>query len=880
MMIHYECILRSLFFHLIFTSYLSAEWPSTTSSQIQLLGLFSDSENASRPIPESVHPRAMFKAAIILAQRYNITVAGQSIGWKIVQTGENVVNALRDSCLKISSSNIVGIVGPALSRESHVIAPFAKTIGIPVISYSATDPDLSDRSEYPAFFRTIPSDDTAALAIARLFIEYEWTSCVIIYQNDAFGIGGVRAITETFYQYNLTATKLIVFDIAMSAIRGNLKTLLTSSSTRIVLLWAHPNYGELILQNALNDNLVGPRFIWILSSSISLSKFNQSSYNQLVGLLTVQAAIGNVVEAPINKALLSEAFEAWRQYEPESFPGSDNVSYYALFAFDAVWALIGALQELCSTAIGDSSSCLSFTNTSFCFDRRLDNGSSLYEIIRNRTFLGVSGTVEFGLNVTNRIDGTYYVTRNVQRFGNSLSYVSVLVWSKSNRWTTYPGRESNVIVWPGNSLEGPSSFASISGVTLKIAVVESGPFTMITDVSSNEKDTSAKLVGYIPELIELLRARMGFIPKITLFPGNQSYNKLIDKVAEGLFDIVVADLTITATRREKVAFSSSIFDNSLRLIIREASDANIDLFAYLKPFSWKLWLALLIATICAGLIFCLLEREKNMMLQNRSTPAVMALSLWYAIAIVLGYGADFQVTTAAGRLLTIGLYILCLIWVAAYTANLASDLTVSKAKYLIEGLDDIRSGKIPYNRIGIITDSSIEDFYLREISDGVRNFYPLESDLDIYHNLLHGQIDAAIMDAGLLEFATSNLYCNLTLVGVDFDRSSFGIAYQKKWQYAQQLDINILSLRESGALDDLTTKWFLTDRCAGSAQAPPAMSIKSMAGLFLTSGIISILAVLLFLWINRFILRNYLLIVRRSWKLLTKDRTFPIKWSR
>ena len=78
---------------------------------------------------------------------------------------------------------------------------------------------------------------------------------------------------------------------------------------------------------------------------------------------------------------------------------------------------------------------------------------------------------------------------------------------------------------------------------------------------------------------------MGFIPNIHLVPSNQSYNGLINAVANGVYDMVVGDVTITAARREIVGFSSSIFDNSLRIIIRETSDTDIDLLSYLKPFS-------------------------------------------------------------------------------------------------------------------------------------------------------------------------------------------------------------------------------------------------------------------------------------------------------
>jgi hypothetical protein len=135
------------------------------------------------------------------------------------------------------------------------------------------------------------------------------------------------------------------------------------------------------------------------------------------------------------------------------------------------------------------------------------------------------------------------------------------------------------------------------------------------------------------------------------------------------------------------------------------------------------------------------------------------------------------------------------------------------------------------------------------------------------------------MDAPILEYITSNIYCNLTLVGTDFDQSSFGIVVQKDWLYAKDLDVNILSLRESDALDNLKNKWFQANGCAISSQIPTGMTIQSMAGLFLTFGIISILAFLLFLRKNRLRIKTYL----RSIELLFKEnikRSNPISSTR
>ena len=850
-------ILRCLCFYFVLAQYIRAEWPSSNSSNIKLLGLFTDTSNISRSTTLARQVRAMFQAAIILSRQYNITIDGQCIGWQSVQTKGDVMNALSNTCSQVSTENIVGIVGPELSRESHSIALFAARIGIPVISFAATDPELSDRSSYRTFYRTVPSDNAAALALVDLFILYNWSSCIVIYQNDAFGSGGMKVINEVFNKNQLNVKETIVFDVSRSTIRGNLKQLLEKSSTRIVLLWATPNYTSLILHHALESDVVGPEFTWILSSNTSLDNIDRKFYPKLIGMFIIEPVVGNVVNAPSNQTLLEAAYDIWKQYELESYPGAANVDYYALFAFDATWILIQALQKLCSPMTHQSSTCLSLTNASYCFDRQLINSSSLFNIIDNNTFLGVSGHVGFNTNVTDRINGSYYIFKNVQDSSNGLNGVPVLVWSDSNNLTSY--MQSSTIFWPGNRRSPPSGYAELSGIRLRIGVYQSPPLTIATKVLDESGREETKFVGYVPELIEHLQNRMKFIPNITLISPNVSYHGMIDAVANNEFDMVAADVTITAARTNKVAFSSSIFDNSLRIIIRKPSMNDVDLSYGLRPFSFQLWITFIAACIYASVLIYLLEREHNETLRDQSIFSSIVKCMWYTIGTVLGYGADFTLRTSAGRVLTVGLYILSLISIASYTAKLASDLTIARANGVISGIDDIKNGKLASSRIGIMINTSVEEYYLREISSNSQNYYQLKVIDELYDKLLNNIIDAAIMDSHVLEYFTNNVYCNLTLVGREFNKHTFGIVFQKNWIYQQSFDVNILSLRESGVLENLKRKWFEKYNCSHSSTNFNAMTIESMAGLFLTFGVISFLSLLLFIWMKRFIIKDSLL---------------------
>ncbi|CAF4079928.1 unnamed protein product, partial [Rotaria sordida] len=309
--------------------YTRAAWPLPNMSSIQLLGLFADAANTSEPTEFSVHSCAMFKAALVLSQQYNIKIDGEFIGWQAAQTGGNAIGALRSTCQAVTTANIIGIVGPAYSREASIIAAFAHSDNIPAISYAATEPDLSDRNVYPNFYRTVTSDAAVTLPIVKLFTRYNWTSCIMIYQNDEFGSGGMEVISNAFSENNLIISKFIVFDIATQHIRGDLKDILSTTPTRIIIVWADDYHTSLILQIALNFDVLGPYFTWILSSKVSFNSFNQTMYTKLIGMLILEPIIGSVVNAPFNTTLLNAAYQIWEQYEPETFPGSTKVNYYA-----------------------------------------------------------------------------------------------------------------------------------------------------------------------------------------------------------------------------------------------------------------------------------------------------------------------------------------------------------------------------------------------------------------------------------------------------------------------------------------------------------------------------------------------------------------------
>ncbi|CAF1015808.1 unnamed protein product [Didymodactylos carnosus] len=405
-------------------------------SSVQLLGLFpKDMKNEVRQSVEWSIARSMFEVAILLARIYNMTFDGQCLGWQEV-IAENEMSVMLTICEKLASNNIVGIIGPAASNDVRVISSFPSLLNIPMASYSATNPDRSDITVNEAFYRVVLSDRFAAFAISKLFQQFKWSSVSVIIQNDDYGYGGLKVLKDEFYSTSVHIINELDFEKKTDdfTAHDNWAEILSKSSSRIVLVWANENVTYSILKHALKENMTTSDFVWILTNEAPIDLFNQSEKKRLVGILAVIPVPGALVGVAVNSSLLADAEKICYEMNHQPCSVNNEVNNYALFAFDATWALILALHQHCS----QNNHCLDFEkNVTNCFGVRYSSGTYYREILRESTnFLGVTGPVEFSNNSTDRLKGAYYLLKNLQIIGktNGYSYVPAMNWSDTGTW--------------------------------------------------------------------------------------------------------------------------------------------------------------------------------------------------------------------------------------------------------------------------------------------------------------------------------------------------------------------------------------------------------------------------------------------------------------
>ncbi|WP_040336651.1 branched-chain amino acid ABC transporter substrate-binding protein [Candidatus Blastococcus massiliensis] len=95
----------------------------------------------------------------------------------------------------IGDENVIGIVGPAFSGESDTAGPIFAEGGLPTISASATNPDLSQNG-WDTFHRVLGNDATQGPAAAAYIQELGSESVFVVDDASAYGAGLAEIVVE------------------------------------------------------------------------------------------------------------------------------------------------------------------------------------------------------------------------------------------------------------------------------------------------------------------------------------------------------------------------------------------------------------------------------------------------------------------------------------------------------------------------------------------------------------------------------------------------------------------------------------------------------------------------------------------------------------
>ncbi|MGO9061380.1 MAG: transporter substrate-binding domain-containing protein [Candidatus Binataceae bacterium] len=317
-------------------------------------------------------------------------------------------------------------------------------------------------------------------------------------------------------------------------------------------------------------------------------------------------------------------------------------------------------------------------------------------------------------------------------------------------------------------------------------------------------EQNSTLTGFSIELWNAIAARLKLKTSYRIMPD---VGALEDALRSKGADVVVSPPYITSARDEVFDFSFPVMDSGLQIMVldtgQKARTASPlwDMLRLMFSRTTVLWLgmALLLVLIPAHLVWWFERQQQNGLISSRSYFPGIFEAMYWAISTLTSQASDMP-HQWVGRMFSIFWMFAGVIFVAFYTAQLTTTLTVEQIRGAIEG-----PGDLPGKQVATLAHSIAVD-YLREQNVQVQEFPAIDQ---LFKALLDKKVDAVVTSAPvLLYYAAHEGKGRVKVVGPDFNSAPVAFMVQLDSHLRRQIDVAMTKLRENGTYRRLYDKWF------------------------------------------------------------------------
>jgi hypothetical protein len=400
------------------------------------------------------------------------------------------VHASDVSCTNQTALAVSGAIGPAGSSASASVASLLRLFEVPQISYGSTSPVLSDTSRFDYFFRTIPSDDFQARAMADIVVHFNWTYIHLLYSDDTYGREGIDSLTEALASKNESqlciATRVPLTPGSRdNQVYDDIVERMSQEWVRnasVAVLFGHPNEATEMaraIKRVTDEDtrMLLSEITWLASDSWSVigPVASDERFKGTLGLIphpgTRQDFTDHFISLNPGKNNTDNPwFNAyWESVFNCSLDGDSNQcdtsaqtltglkSVSSSYIIDGVYAFANALHQMIVDHCQNS-------NTTICDDIiiRRSTGAAINGILLRQYLFNVSFDSTFSDSPTERlfdsngdVQGSYLIL-NLQSINGMLSFEIVGTWDHANSLQL-----TDPIQWPGDGEELPQSICSI-----------------------------------------------------------------------------------------------------------------------------------------------------------------------------------------------------------------------------------------------------------------------------------------------------------------------------------------------------------------------------------------------------------------------------------
>jgi polar amino acid transport system substrate-binding protein len=318
-------------------------------------------------------------------------------------------------------------------------------------------------------------------------------------------------------------------------------------------------------------------------------------------------------------------------------------------------------------------------------------------------------------------------------------------------------------------------------------------------------EQNGALPGFSIDLWNAIAARLKAKTSYQLMPDGRAVEDALRSKSADLTPLA----TITSVRDEAFDFSYPLPETGLQIRVPETGALHatairitpvLDMLRL--PFSrttieW-MGVGLLLVLIPAHLIWSLERRHENGIISHRNYfPGIFPACFWGLSTLTSQSEGPPRQWLA--RSLSIFWMFARVVFIASYTAQLTTTLTVEQIRGSIE-----EPGDLPDKKVATITNSPAVDYLLGKQAQ-VQEFPPDQ----MYKALLDKKVDAAVAPAALLlYYAVHEGKGRVRMVGPEFDRGQIAIAMQLDSPLRKKVNRALVALRENGTYQQIYDTWF------------------------------------------------------------------------
>ncbi|XP_054820760.1 glutamate receptor 2.7-like [Prosopis cineraria] len=410
----------------------------------------------------------------------------------------------------------------------------------------------------------------------------------------------------------------------------------------------------------------------------------------------------------------------------------------------------------------------------------------------------------------------------------------------------------------------------LGGKKLIIGVPKKPGFTQFVDAQVNPSD-KRQLVKVTGFSIEVFNATVSHLQstgfnisfEFRAFVNDHgdsagTYDTLLRNIP-GQYDAVVGDVTIVANRSNYVDLTLPYAESGVKMLVKVRQDQNSNMWSFVRPFTWDLWLSIVMFSIFIGGTLWFMERNANknegLEIPHQRGQLINRVSiLWLPLSHAILPERESLVKNCSRFVLMLWLILACIL-MQSYTASLSSILTVDQLQPSYLGFDDLV--RDPQINIGYQRDSFVRDLLVGRLNfdeSRLKSFRTIEEYKDaLDKGSGNGGVDAIFDEAPYIKVFLKESGLSYGMFGLSYRTGGFGFAFPKDSNITSYFSRAILNITESDGMEQIERKYFGSSdvddelqeqMMLSSDNTRTSLTTYSFGGLFIVIGGLTVLALL------------------------------------